>query len=167
MGYFLIVGVSIPEHFFHLKNIAMKKLFIGLLIAAAGAAIFFLPREKNKSMTANNFQQEQIIGKWKLDSLLFATVSNDSFMPGTMGMVDSNLRKYHYEFTRDGSIAFSLGDSLIKDSSGYEWYEEDKLVWKENPADSSGGIFKVSQLTNDSLALQSKNSSVLLFTKVK
>ena len=145
----------------------MKKLFIGLLIVAAGAAIFFLLREKNKSITANNFQQEQIIGKWKFNSLLFSKDSNDNFMPGIMGMVDSNLSKYHYEFTKDGFITFSLGDSLIRDSSRYEWDKESQLVWKENPADTSGDVFKVSRLTIDSLALQSKDSSVLLFTKVK
>ena len=145
----------------------MKKLFIGLLIVAAGAAIFFLLQKKDKPLTATNFQQEKIIGQWKLDSIHFVNDSNDNFMPGIMGMVDSNLRKYHYEFTKDGSIAFSLGDSLIKDSSAYEWNKENQLVWKENPTDTSGDVFNVSQLTNDSLTLQSKDSSVLLFTKVK
>jgi hypothetical protein len=145
----------------------MKKLFIGLLIIAAGAAIFFLLQKKNKSSTAKDFQQEQIIGKWKLDSLRFLKDSNDNFLVGIMGMVDPNLMKYQYEFTKDGSIAFSLGDSIIKDSSRYEWDKENQLVWKEHPADTSGDIFKISLLNNDSLTLQSKDSSVLLFTKVK
>lgn len=145
----------------------MKKLFIGLLIIAAGTAIFFLLQEKSKSSTANHFQQEQIIGKWEFDSLFFSKDSNDNFVPGIVEMLDSNLRKYHYEFTKDGSVAFSLGDSLIKDSYRYEWDKENQLVWKESPADTSGDVFKISRLTNDSLALQSKDSSVLLFTKVK
>jgi hypothetical protein len=162
-----LLAVSIPEHLFHLKNIAMKKLFIGLLIVAAGAAIFFLIQKKQKPVTANNFQHEQIIGKWKLDSLRFLKDSTDNFLVGIMGMVDPNLMKYQYEFTKDGSIAFSLGDSLIKDSSGYEWDKENQLVWKEHPADTSGDFFKVSLLNNDSLTLQSKDSTILLFTKAK
>lgn len=144
----------------------MKKLFIGLLIVAAGAAIFFLLPRKDKPLTATSFQQEKIIGQWKLDSIHFVNDSTD-FIPGIMGMVDSGLRKYRYEFTKDGSIAFSLGDSLIKDRSGYEWNNENQLVWKENSTDTSGDIFGISLLTNDSLALQSKDSSVLLFTKVR
>ena len=144
----------------------MKKLFIGLLIVAAGAAIFFLLQKKVRPLTASTFQQEKIIGKWKFDSILFTNDSIEKLMPGIVLMVDSNLRKYHYEFTKDGSIAFSVGDSLVKDSSTYEWNEEKQLVWKEKPADSSGDVFNITQLTNDSLALQSNDSSVLLFTKV-
>jgi len=145
----------------------MKKLFIGLLIVAAGAAIFFLLPKKDKPIPANNFQREQIIGKWKLDSLHFLSESKDKLMPGIMGMVDSNLVKYQYEFTKDGSIAFSLGDSIIKDSSRYEWDKERQLIWKEHPGDTSGNIFKVSLLNNDSLTLQSNDSSFLSFTKVR
>jgi len=145
----------------------MKKLFIGLLIVAAGAAIFLLLQKKDKPVTASTFQQEKIIGKWKFDSILFTNDSIEKLMPGIMLMVDSNLRKYHYEFTKDGSVAFSLGDLLIKDRSGYEWNNENQLVWKENSTDTSGDVFKISLFTNDSLALQSKDSSVLLFTRVR
>ncbi len=145
----------------------MKKLFIGLLIVAAGAAIFFLLQKKDIPLTASTFQQEKIIGKWKFDSIFFTNDSIEKLMPGIVLVVDSNLRKYHYEFSKDGSIAFLVGDSLVKDSSTYEWNKEKQLVWKEKPADNSGDVFNVTQLTNDSLALQSKDSSVLLFTKVK
>lgn len=145
----------------------MKKLFIGLLIVAAGAAIFLLLQKKDKPLTATNFQQEQIIGKWKLDSIRFSKDSNDNFMKGIMVIVDSGLRKYHYEFTEGGAIAFSLGDSLLKDSATYKWNNGKELVWQENLTDTSGDVLEISLLTNDSLALQSKDSSVLLFTKVK
>ena len=145
----------------------MKKLFIGLLILAAGAATFFLLQKKDKQIITNNIQQEQIIGKWKLDSLFFLRDPNDNFMVGIMGMVDPHLMKYQYEFTKDGYLSLSLGDSLTKDSTRYEWNKKDQLVWKEYPTDSSGNIFKVSLLNNDSLVLQSEDSSILLFTKVK
>ncbi|MEP7372857.1 MAG: hypothetical protein ABI675_05665 [Chitinophagaceae bacterium] len=145
----------------------MKKLFIGLLIIAAGAAIFFLLEKKDKPISANNFQQQQIIGKWKPDSLHFVNDSNKKLVPGIMSMADSHLRKYQYEFTKEGSIAFSLRDSIIKDSAHYEWDKENQLVWKDNTADTLGDIFKVSRLNNDGLAPQSKDSFVLLFPKVK
>ena len=102
----------------------MKKLFIGLLILAAGAVTFFLLQKKEKQIITNNIHQEWIIGKWKLDSLLFLKDSNDNFMVGIMGMVDPNLMKYQYEFTKDGYLSLSLGDSLTKDSNRYEWAEK-------------------------------------------
>ena len=145
----------------------MKKLFIGLLFLAAGAVTFFLFQKKDKLVADNNIQQERIIGKWKLDSLLFLKDSNDNFMVGIMGMVDPNFMKYQYEFTKGGTISRSLGDSLTKDSSRYEWKKENQLVWKEYPADTSGNVFKVSILNKDSLMLQSEDSSILLFTKGK
>ena len=145
----------------------MKKVFIGLLMLAAGAATFFLLQKKDKPITGNNIQKEWIIGKWKLDSLHFLKDSNDNFLVGIMGMVESNLKKYHYEFTKDGSISVSLGDSLTKDSSRYEWNKKDQLIWKEYPTDTTGEVFNVSIPHKDSLVVQSQDSSVLLFTKVK
>ena len=145
----------------------MKKVFIGLLMLAAGAATFFLLQKKDKPITRNNIQKEWIIGKWKLDSLHFLKDSNDNFLVGIMGMVEPNLKKYHYEFTKDGSISVSLGDSLTKDSSRYEWNKKDQLIWKEYPTDTTGEVFNVSIPHKDSLVVQSQDSSVLLFTKVK
>src|SRR5687767_921506 len=145
----------------------MKKVFIGLLMLAAGAATFFLLQKKDKPITRNNIQKEWIIGKWKLDSLHFLKDSNDNFLVGIMGMVEPNLKKYHYEFKKDGSISVSLGDSLTKDSSRYEWNKKDQLIWKEYPTDTTGEVFNVSIPHKDSLVVQSQDSSVLLFTKVK
>ena len=145
----------------------MKKVFIWLLIVAAGAATFFLLQKKDKPIADNKIQQEWIVGKWKLDTLLFLKDSNNNFMVGIMGMVDSNLMKYRYEFTKDGAISCSLGDSLTKDSSRYEWTFENQLAWREYPSDTSGIIYNVSLLNKDSLVLQSKDSSIILFMKVK
>ena len=46
----------------------MKKVFVGLLIVAAGAAILFLLQKKNNP-ARTYIQKDLIIGKWKLDSL--------------------------------------------------------------------------------------------------
>ena len=84
-----------------------------------------------------------------------------------MGMVVPHLMKYQYEFTRDSYLSLLLGDSLTKNSTRYEWTEKNKLVWKDYPSDTSPNVFNVSLLSNDSLILQSEDSSILLFTKVK
>jgi hypothetical protein len=84
-----------------------------------------------------------------------------------MKMIEPDLMKYHYEFKKDGSISVSLGDSLTKDSSRYEWNKKDQLIWKEYPTDTTGEVFNVSIPHKDSLVVQSQDSSVLLFTKVK
>ena len=143
----------------------MKKVFIGLLILAAGAGAFFFLRKKQTSITDNSIHKEWIIGKWKLDSILLSKDSTDKFTSGIIGIVAPDLMKYHYEFKLGGAVV--LVDSLTKDSSNYEWNKKDQLVWKEHPADTSGEIFNVSIPTKDSLMLQSTDSVVLVFTKVK
>ena len=142
----------------------MKKLFIGLLIIAAGTAIFLMLQNKDKTITGNNFQKEQIIGKWKLDSLWSLKDSNTHFIKG---LFDPKLKKYHYEFKKDGSIFQFADDSLTKDSSRYEWTKDNQLIWNENFANEKGEVFNISLFSSDSMQLQSKDSSVLLFTKVK
>ena len=143
----------------------MKKVFIGLLIVAAGTAAFFLLRKKQTTITSNNLQKEWIVGKWKLDSIHLSKDSNDKFTSGIIGIIAPDLMKYQYEFKTGGSVV--LVDSLTKDSSKYEWNKKDQLVWKEHPADTVGEVFNVSIPHKDSLTLQSTDSVVLLFTKVK
>ena len=143
----------------------MKKVFIGLLILAAGAGAFFFLRKTQNSIASNNIQKEWVIGKWKLDSIILSKDSNDKFTPGIIGIIAPDLMKYRYEFKPGGSVL--LTDSLTKDSTNYEWNKKDQLVWKEHPADTSNNVFTVSTLSKDSLILQSKDSVILLFTKVK
>ena len=144
----------------------MKKVFIGLLIVAAGAGAFYF-LQKKKTEKSNTIQKELLTGKWKFDFLKEGKDSSHSFMVGIMGMVDSNTLKYHYEFTNDGHIFRSLNDSITKDSSRYEWNKENKLVWKEDKTDTAGSILKVTKLSKDSLQIQSMDSTTVLFTKLK
>ena len=128
----------------------MNKLFIGLLIVAAGAGTFFLLRKKKNTTTTNDIKKEWIIGKWKADA-----------------GKDSAFSMYHYDFLKDGNIVRSLNDSAKADTSHYEWKKANELVWKEKPGDSTGKIFSVLKLTQDSLQVQSKDSVIILFTKLK
>jgi hypothetical protein len=145
----------------------MKKLFFGLLIIAAGAGAFFYFKNKKQIIAASPDQKELILGKWKMNSIQTPMDSSSSFMVGIMGMVDTNLMKYDYEFTKDGNIRRSLGDSLTKDSSRYEWNATDQLVWKDYPSDTTGELLKITRLTTDSLQLQSPDSAIIIFTKLK
>ncbi len=142
----------------------MKKVFIGLLITAAGAGIFFLLQKKNKRVNASYIQKDLIVGKWKLDALKDST---RSIMTRFKEMGDTHLMKYHYTFTKEGFFELRLGDSPTKDSTRYEWTEKDQLTLKEYPTEKFPEVFKVSLLNKDSLSLQSNDSTIFLFTKAK
>lgn len=128
----------------------MKNVLIGLLIAAAGTGVFFLLRNKKKSTAENKINKEWIVGKWKADA-----------------GKDSVFSQYQYDFTKDGNILKTLSDSAKADTSRYEWNKDNDLVWKEKAADSTGKIFSVIKITRDSLQVQSKDSTTILFTKIK
>lgn len=145
----------------------MKKLFFGLLIAAAGAGAFFYIKNKKQIVEPSPDQKVLILGKWKMNSIQTPADSNSNILVGIMGMVDSNLMKYDYEFTKEGNIRRSLGDSLTKDSSRYEWDVKDQLVWKDYPSDSIGEALKIISISDDSLKVGTTDSAIILFTKVK
>lgn len=128
----------------------MNKLFIGLLIVAAGAGVFFLLRKKKDATTTNDIKKEWIVGKWKADA-----------------GKDSAFSSYSYDFLKDGNIVRSLNDSVKADTSHYEWDKNNAFIWKENAGDSTGKIFSVLKLTQDSLQVQAADSSTVLFIKVK
>ena len=145
----------------------MNKLFIGLLIIAAGAGAFFFLRNK-KSGTSKDLQKELLIGKWKLDSLDVKTRDSSAWYMASISAFDSNFNKYHYDFKTDGNVLKSLPDSTKADTSRYEWTKNNELNWKENPKDTTNELFIVTKLNSDSLLLvKSKDSSIFYFSKVK
>ena len=145
----------------------MKKLFIGLLIIAAGVASFFYLRKKDNTTVTSDIKKEWIVGQWKIESIQLGKDSANNFMVGIMGLVDSNTMKYNYEFTKEGNILRVLGDSISKDTSLYEWNKKNQLVWKEDKTDSTGSTLTVATLNKDSLQLQTVDSTSFLFTKTK
>ena len=130
----------------------MNKLFIGLLIVAAGAgAYFFLFKKKDKPVIGNELKKEWIVGTWKTD----ATPGNDSLFKQSL-----------FNFQEDGNIIRSVGDSAKADTMHYEWNKSNELVWKQKVTDSVGTNYTVVKLTVDSLQVQSSDSTRILFTKV-
>ena len=130
----------------------MNKLLIGLLIVAAGAGAFFLLRKKKATEPTTKINKEWIIGQWKTDDRI----------PG-----DSSFHLYRYGFLKDGHIVRSLNDSSAADTTHYEWKKKNELRWSGNTVDTTIKKFAVIKLTLDSLQVQTKDSAILLFTKLK
>lgn len=143
----------------------MKSIIVAvLLIAAVGAGVYFLFfNKKENTITNEQVQKELIIGKWKLDSLIKS--KEPDLFSGLGTLIDSNFKNYSYQFQKDGKIIRLLKDSVQKDTTSFEWKEK-QLVLKQQ-GDSSGTLFTVSKLNQDSLVLLSKDSSVAYFTKLK
>lgn len=132
----------------------MKNLIIGLLVIAAGAGVFFLLKKKNdRTEIVPEIKKELIIGKWKT----VAQSGNDSTF----------FKDYKYEFSKEGNIVRLLNDTTNTDSAFYAWDKKSNLEWKKKAADTTSVLYKVVQLTADSLQLLSKDSSVFQFTRLK
>lgn len=143
----------------------MKKTILAvILVAAVGGAAYYL-LQKKKQNAVSNFKQEQIIGKWNLDSITEGKDSASLFV-GIMGMIDSNIMKYDYDFRKEGIIVKLLKDSVQKDTTQYEWTKDNQLIWKEQ-GDSTGQALAITTLNTDSLVLKTKDSTTIYFKKVK
>lgn len=143
----------------------MKKIILAvILVAATGAAAYWL-LQKKKQNAITGFNQELIIGKWKLDSLVDGKDSASLFV-GIMGMIDSNIMKYDYDFRKDGIVVKFLKDSIQKDTTHYELKKTNQLIWKEQ-GDSTGQALAITTLNTDSLVLKTKDSTIIYFKKAR
>lgn len=131
----------------------MNKLFIGLLIIAAGAGTYFLLKNKKNTTETVAINKEFIIGKWKTEK---GQAVKDSLQPG-----------YQYEFKNDSIALRSISDTTKADTLKYEWGKKSQLVLKGNAADSTGMTYIVEKLTKDSLQFLGKDSIVTLLTMIK
>jgi hypothetical protein len=127
----------------------MKKLFIGLLIIAAGTGAFFAFR-KTRSKTIP-VDQTLIIGSWK-------TIGS----PG----VDSVQSPVVYDFRKDGSVLIK-GDSTQQDTSYYIWDKKGELLIKKSNVGSNGTSLRIVKLTGDTSQLANTNRDSLSFIRVK
>jgi hypothetical protein len=132
----------------------MKKLLIGLLIAAAGtgAYYYFNPKKEDKPKDPP-VTKALIIGKWKV-----ATIEP---------VTDSIEKKFIYDFKQEGTALRFINDTLKADTVRYEWNKNSGLVIKENVADSIGKVYAVAKLTADTLQLQSATNSIVTLVKEK
>ena len=104
----------------------MKKLFIGLLIIAAGAgAYYFL--QKKKAETAAGFDKELLIGKWKVDSL-HVSQKDSANLAAILVLSDSALKNSKYDFQKDGYFIQTPHETAKADTSYYEWNSKNELL---------------------------------------
>lgn len=131
----------------------MNKLLIGLLIIAAGAGAYFLLKKKKEQTTATSINKEWIIGKWKPDT---PQPAKESAQPS-----------FRYEFQKDGIAYRSVSDTVKADTISYAWKNNDRLLIKEKPGDTTGVELTVVKLTQDSLQVKGADNTDALFTKIK
>lgn len=143
----------------------MKQIILAvILLAAIGGGIYYLLQKKKQNNTFS-FRQEQILGKWKMDSL---ATKNDSsaLLVALIGTLDSNFMNYDYDFRKEGIVVKYLKDSSQKDTARYEMTKNNQIVWKE-PGNPTGDSLVVNVLNKDSLVLRTKDSITFYFKKVK
>jgi hypothetical protein len=138
----------------------MNKLFIGLLIVAAGAGVFFLLRKKKNSIVTNTINKEWIIGKWKVDSLQFPKDDTISDLERSGLALDTNYKKYTYAFTTDGYVLRSFPEILKTDTSYYKWTDTARLRWSRAANDTITTPLKVMRLDKTTLVLDPGNGGV-------
>jgi hypothetical protein len=144
----------------------MKKLFIGLLVVAAGAGTFYF-LQKKKTGNDKPVDKELLLGKWKMDSI--SVSPKDSALASILSITPKgpSVHEYRFDFQKDGAVLQALNDSVKVDTSYYEWNKENELLIKESLKDSTSEVYSVKKLSIDSLVLQSKDSAVYVLTKLK
>ena len=131
----------------------MKKLMIGLLVAAAGTGIYFFVIKKNKEKPIDTgFNKELIIGKWAGE---------------TKAVPYSTTISLSWEFRKDGTALFAASDTAKTDTLYYSWKDSIGLKVQKSPADSLEMVYEVSKLTADSLELKQTGSDPILLLKSK
>lgn len=143
----------------------MKKLLFGLLIIAAAAGAFFYLRNEKKPTSANKLDKQQILGKWKLETIHPVNDSSSGLI-ALIPLIDSNISNFRFEFTPDGSIIQTVNGTIDNDTASYEW-KGDQLAIREGRLDTIPDLLTVLALNKDSLYFQSQDSVLMLFSKAK
>lgn len=147
----------------------MKKIIIGLLfIAAAATGVYYLLREKRNEPVSGSIKKEQLIGKWKIDSLVAVKDSTKDGLALLLFAIDFTARNQVYDFQESGQVLVSLPSDSIsqKDTSSYAWGRENEMLWKEKYTDSTAEAMTVIKLDKKDFVLQSKDSTLVYFKKV-
>lgn len=139
----------------------MKKIILAvILLAVAGGAVYWYVQAKKSATTS---YQQTIIGDWKIDSIVTKDSNN---LIGLLAMaLDPNLKNYHFQFKKDGSLIQLLGDSLVPIKHRYEWKDSASLVFIDGDSLSEKHSVQLLTLTNDQFLIRSTDSSLIYFKK--
>lgn len=131
----------------------MKKIFIGLLIVAAGAGAYYLLSQSKNIEPVKENNADLLLGKWKAGEPVSG--SDSSLLDGT-----------HYEVLKDGLVLMRDSAGAAPDSVYYVWTANGDLQIRTKRTDSTGENLKVVRLTKDSLQLKDKNSKFHHFVRM-
>jgi hypothetical protein len=143
----------------------MKKVFIVLLIAAIGAGVYYYYSKKSKPFTQKDFK-ELIVGKWKIDSLDISRSRDSTLNIIALVLIasDSNLRRYEFDFQKNGLVTEGL-DGKAGDTSYYVFETDNELLaWTKS--DTVKTKWTIGKLDSANLVLQSKDSTIFSFRKI-
>src|SRR4030095_526199 len=146
----------------------MKKIILAVILVAAagGAAYYLLQKKKHENLSIN---KELVIGKWKIDSLVYKKDSTNDGLAFLLVAWDSIARKQEYNFQVNGELFISLPNDPVskKDTFSFEWAKDKKLLWKEKHSDSAAESMTVIKLDKKDLVLRSADSTFVYFKKVQ
>jgi len=148
----------------------MKKIILAvILLAAAGGATYYLLQKKKVENSLTTIDKELVIGKWKIDSMVCVKDSTKDGLALLLLAMDSNVRKQVYDFQTNGRVFVSLPNDTLskKDTSSFTWRKDRELLWKDNYSDSTSESMIVIKLDKKGLVLQSADSTLVYFKKVK
>lgn len=146
----------------------MKKIILAviLLAAAGGGTYYLLKKQKTSTATIN---KELTTGKWKIDSLVPVNDSSSTNFALLLFAMDSNSRKLVYDFQPDGKVIVSnpADSNAKKDTTSFRWGKDKEIFWKERITDTATERMTVVKLDKEDFVLQSKDSILIYFRKMK
>jgi hypothetical protein len=139
----------------------MKKVFIVLLIAAVGVGVYFYFSKKQKISSVNS--SELIVGKWKVDSLVF---KKDTSIAGNLfsHLFDSSLNKYEVEFRKD-SLILKTYEGRVEDTSRYQ-FSNDTTLFISSINDGDKEMWNITRLDSSVMIARDKDSAAFYFKRI-
>lgn len=145
----------------------MKKVFIGLLLlVVSGGVVYYFLTQKPAVNNPIGFNKELLIGKWKLDST-DAKNNLAALNIAAAGTIDSNQKKYEYVIGPNGKGLIILPGKAKADTIAYEWTSDTQLNWTQSDSAKTKTACTVVKLDSMSFGIQTKDSSLFQFTRVK
>ena len=132
----------------------MKNVFIGLLVLAAGAGVYFFLIQKQKGPEQEKgLHKEWITGQWKISP------------PEPGG--DSLLTDGQWEFRKNGEAFYQAAGQTEKDTLRFNWQQDSTLQISSRTNDKFGISFRVLRLTADTMQWEGDEQQTLQLLKLK
>jgi hypothetical protein len=145
------------------KSIAMKNVFIVLLIAAIGAGVYYYFNQKQKGSLST--PKALILGKWKLDSMADKHIDTTRRWDALFISLDSAFRNYEVEVKKDIFISKSPNEEM-KDTGYYQFADHvNVLTWSNR--DTTRAKWSIERLDSAILILMDKDSTFFYFQRMK